>query len=166
MLYIMDNIKNFPKTTDKYNGLDKLFTNIVEENIYDDGRDWNTDEINLFVTQFNNYQSEDEPLIDMAKLDPNFLLLSDFYKKFSGFDESVIKMLWECENKKLEDARIPPLIINQESVTLSNNLSNTIINESPEVCHSKTECHANSEDCIRGFETEKEKEKEKDQENC
>lgn len=115
-------------TQEMFDKLEVMCNDIVDEKMYDNGREWTQHEIDLFIQQFNQFQEED-PILDMDKLDPKALTLADFQKKFSGFDDNVIQMLYECENKKLEDARIPPLIMKQENITLTNNLSNTIINE-------------------------------------
>ena len=154
----MANIKKSKKTHNIF----ELMEDIVEERLYDNGRDWSQEEIDLFVSQFNEYQTE-EAIVDMNKLDPNFIPLCEFKKKFAGFDDSVIEMLYECENKKLEDARLPPLRISQENISLTNNLSNTIINESEEDYKPKTECDTDCKNNVRGFEKEKEKEKEEEE---
>ena len=157
----MEDIKNFPKTQKEFDNLGNYCENIINENIWDNGRDWSQEEIQLFVDQFNNFQKED-PLVDMDKLDPKFIPLAEFHKKFSGFDDSVIEMLYECENKKLEDARIPPLRVKNENVTLTNNLSNITYIDDPKDCKSKTKCESNCENSIGGLETEK-KEKEEEE---
>jgi hypothetical protein len=107
----MDKKNDLPKTEKDFKMLNDLCMSIVnEESHIDRERDWTEDEIDLFVQQFQDTTDEDEePLLDMEKLDPKFYPKSYFREKFSGFDESVIDILYECENKKLEDARLPPL---------------------------------------------------------
>ena len=85
-------------------------------------RDWNEDEIATFVAQFNSFQDDaKEQLIDMERLDPNFVSETEYKQKFNGFDDATLKYMCELENKKLEDARIPPLIVRNETVMLKNN---------------------------------------------
>ena len=153
----MEDIKNLPKTQLDFDELGNYCDNITNENVWDNGRDWSEEEIQLFVEQFNNFQNDD-PLVDMDKLDPKFIPLAEFHKKFSGFDDSVIEMLYECENKKLEDARIPPLRVKNETVSLTNNLSNITYIDDPKDCKSKTKCETNCENSVRGLETYEEEE--------
>ena len=154
----MDNIKKLETEAD-FNLLNKNIDNIINESVYDDGRDWTADEINLFVKQFQDYQKTDEVDIDMNMLDPNFISLEDYKEKFNGFDDETLKYLVECENKKLEDARIPPLIVRNENVTLTDSFSNVILNDE-ENCKSKTERHADSKSNIGGLEETQEEEEE------
>tara|TARA_R110001592_G_scaffold107992_3_gene302004 strand:+ start:2296 stop:2772 length:477 start_codon:yes stop_codon:yes gene_type:complete len=156
----MDNIKKLENTAD-FNLLNNNLDKIINDAVYDDGRDWTEDEINLFVKQFTDYQQKtDEADINMNMLDPNFISLEDYKEKFNGFDDEVLKYMAECENKKLEDARIPPLIMRNESVTLTDSLSNVILNDEKS-CKSKTECNSNCKSGSRGFEeTEEEEETE------
>jgi len=126
-------------TQEMFDNLENICNDIVEENLYEHGRDWTQNEIDLFVHQFNQFQEED-PILDMNKLDPKALTLESFQKKFGGFDDNVIQMLYELENKKLEDSRIPPLRMKKENITLTDNLSNTIINE--EDNEPKPKCNA------------------------
>ena len=39
----------------------------------------------------------------MNKLDPNFITYADNEKKYQGFSPEILDVLYECENKKLED---------------------------------------------------------------
>ena len=156
----MENIKKLENTADfelLNNNLDK----IINEAVYDDGRDWTEDEVNLFVKQFCDFQQKDKNdcEIDMNKLDPNFISLEDYKEKFYGFDEETLKYMAECENKKLEDARIPPLIVRNENVTLTDSLSNVILNDEKS-SQSKAECNTDSESSSRGFEETEEEEEE------
>ena len=154
----MENIKKLEEEAD-FNLLNKNIDNIINESVYDDGRDWTEDEINLFVKQFTDYQKTDEVDIDMNMLDPNFISLEDYKEKFNGFDDEVLQYMVECENKKLEDARIPPLIVRNESVTLTDSLSNVILN-GEKGSQSKAECNTDSESSSRGFEETEEEEEE------
>jgi len=154
----MDNIKKLETEAD-FNLLDKTLDRIIDEAVYDDGRDWTADEINLFVKQFQDFQKTDEVNIDMNMLDPNFISLEDYKEKFNGFDDETLKYMVECENKKLEDARIPPLIVRNENVTLTDSLSNVILNDE-ENCKSKTERHADCKSNIGGLEETNEEEEE------
>jgi len=154
----MNNIKKL-QTQEQFDLLENNIDNILNDNVYHD-RDWNADEIQTFVAQFNSFQDDaKETLIDMDKLDPNFVSETEYKQKFSGFDADTLAYMCELENKKLEDARIPPLIIRNESVTLTNNLSNAVYNnDSQETKNiSITECNPNSKDNTGGLETEKEK---------
>lgn len=153
----MENKKNYIETIQNFEGLDSLCDNIVNEKIYHE-RDWSPEEVQLFVQQFNNFQEEEE-IVDMDKLDPRFVPLHEFKKKFSGFDDSVIDMLCECENKKLEDARIPPLSIRRENITLTDNLSHITIN-GKENGESKAVSQTDSQCSNRGFAEEEEEEEE------
>lgn len=156
----MENIKKLETDAD-FELLNNNIDKIIDEKVYDDGRDWTEDEINLFIKQFSSFQEEEEDVnIDMNMLDPNFISLEDYKKKFDGFDDETLKYMVECENKKLEDARIPPLIVRNENVTLTDSLSNVIYNDEKS-CKSKTECNTNCESSSRGLEeTEKEEEEE------
>jgi len=154
----MNNIKNLD-SKEQFDLLENNIDNILNDNVYHD-RDWNADEIKTFVAQFNSFQDDaKETLIDMDKLDPNFVSETEYKQKFSGFDADTLAYMCELENKKLEDARIPPLIIRNESVTLTNNLSNTVYNnDSQETANNSiTECNPNSKDNAERLETEKEK---------
>jgi hypothetical protein len=155
----MENKKNkYIETIQNFDELGKMCDDIVNEKIYHE-RDWTKEEIDLFVQQFNNFQEED-PIIDMEKLDPNFVPLHEFKKKFSGFDDSVIEMLCECENKKLEDARIPPLTIRHENITITDNLSTIKYIDDEENSEPKTTSPTDSKSSNRGLTQEKEKEEE------
>lgn len=159
----MENIKKLETDAD-FDLLNQNIDNIINETVYQDGRDWTDEEIATFVSQFQTFQDTENIDIDMNKLDPNFISLEDYKKKFDGFDDNVLQYMVDCENKKLEDARIPPLIIKNENVTLTDNLSSVIYN-GEKTCVSKTkpktECDANSEGCSRGYEeTESEEEEE------
>lgn len=123
------------------------YENCIGETNHQTERDWTQEEIDLFVNQFCEYnlQTEEEPKLDMEKLDPRFVTEEMYKEKFSGFDDNVIEMLTDLENKKLEDTRIPPLKISRESVKLVNSLSDTIYNDketeaSKKDNKSKTEC--------------------------
>ena len=155
----MDNIKKLENTAD-FELLNNNIDKIIDEAVYDDGRPWTEDEVNLFVKQFCDFQKKEDCEIDMNKLDTNFISLEDYKEKFYGFDDETLKYMAECENKKLEDARIPPLIVRNETVTLTDSLSNVIINDEKS-CQSETECNTDSESNSRGFEeTEEEEETE------
>jgi len=154
----MNNIKNLD-SKEQFDLLENNIDNILNDNVYHD-RDWNADEIQTFVAQFNSFQDDaKETLIDMDKLDPNFVSETEYKQKFSGFDADTLAYMCELENKKLEDARIPPLIIRNESVTLTNNLSNAVYNNDAQETKniSITECNPNSKDNAERLETEKEK---------
>ena len=141
--------------------LNNLCENVVNETIYNTERDWTQEEIDLFVDQFRDYQNNsEETIVDMARLDPNFITFAEMKKKFPLFDDSVIEMLCECENKKLEDARIPPLTVRHENITLTDNLSNIKYIDDEANSKSKTIGETNSESSDRGVAEEKEKEEE------
>ena len=146
----MDNIKKIDKDTD-FTKLSVNIDTILNDAVYDDGRDWSKDEINLFVEQFNSFQTDSEVAIDMNKLDPNFVPLSEFEAKYPGFDEKTIEALCKMENTKLEDLRIPPLKISNESVTLVDNLSNVIYNGSDKSDSPKTEPKTVGQSIGRGY---------------
>lgn len=158
----MENIKKL-ETAEDFDLLNNHIDNIVNDKVYDCERDWTQEEIDLFVSQFQVFQDQqvEEPNIDMNKLDPNFISLQDYKEKFNGFDDETLKYMVECENKKLEDARIPPLIVRNENVTLTDSLSNVIYNG--EKSSSKTECNTDSESNI-GRITEEEEEEEGEEE--
>ena len=154
----MENIKKL-ETTEDFELLNKNLDNIVNDKVYDCERDWTQEEIDLFVSQFNGFQEQqEEPNIDMNKLDPNFISLEDYKEKFYGFDDETLKYMVECENKKLEDARIPPLIVRNENVTLTDSLSNVIYND--EKSSSKTKCNTGCESSFGGITEEEEEEEE------
>jgi len=155
----MENIKKLETEAD-FNLLNKNVGNIINESVYEDGRDWTQDEVNLFVKQFQQFQEEEDVDINMNMLDPNFISLEDYKEKFNGFDDETLKYMVRCENKKLEDARIPPLIVRNENVTLTDSLSNLILNDEED--SSKTECDSNSESDTRGLEKTEEEEEEKE----
>lgn len=141
--------------------LNTLCDNIVNETLYDHQRDWTQDEIDLFVDQFRDYQDNSEDtIVDMDRLDPNFITFAEMKNKFPLFDDNVIEMLCECENKKLEDARIPPLIVRNENVTLTDNLSTIKYIDDKENSKSETISSTNSKSCDRGTAEEKEKKEE------
>lgn len=152
----MENIKKLENAAD-FNLLNNNINKIINDAVYEDGRDWTEEEVNMFVRQFCDFQKEDDVDIDMNKLDPNFISLEDYKKKFYGFDDKTLQYMVECENKKLEDARIPPLIMRNENVTLTDSLSNVILN-GEKSCQSKAECNSNCESGSRGFEDEEEEE--------
>jgi hypothetical protein len=123
----MENITKIENESDLEtiaNNVDK----IINETVYEDGRDWTEEEISLFVKQFCEFQQKEDVDIDMNRLDPNFISLQDYKEKFSGFDDEVLKYMVKCENKKLEDARVPPILVRTETVTLKDNLSTLIVN--------------------------------------
>lgn len=153
----MENIKKLETEAD-FNLLNKNVGNIINESVYEDGRDWTQDEVDLFVKQFQQFQEEEDVDINMNMLDPNFISLEDYKEKFNGFDDETLKYMVRCENKKLEDARIPPLIVRNENITLTDSLSNVILNGEED--SSKTECDSNSESDTRGFEKTEEEEEE------
>ena len=91
---------------------------------------WDKEQIDLFVSQFAHYNQEaDDNRIDMEKFDPRFITEKDMKKKYPLFEDETIQIMTELENRKLEDMRIPPLIMSREPVKLINNLSDTIYNE-------------------------------------
>ncbi len=147
-----------PETIEEFESLNKFCEDVVNEKIYHE-RDWTPEEVALFVNQFNDFQQEEE-IVDMNKLDPNFVPLHEFKKKYSGFDDNVIEMLCECENKKLEDARIPPLTIRNENITLTDNLSNIKYIDGKENSKSKTKCNPDSQSSFRGHNKKEEEEEE------
>ena len=120
-------IKNFPKTQKDFEHLEEITKNMINDDTpHIVERDWTQEEINLFVEQFNGSQEEVEPYIDMNKLDPNFITYADIEKKYQGFSPEILDVLYECENKKLEDARLPPLLVKNQSIKLIDNLSNIV----------------------------------------
>lgn len=146
-------MKNLPKkleSQEQFDLLEQNIDNILNDNVYHE-RDWNEDEIKMFVSQFNSYQDDaKEQLIDMDKLDPNFVSDIEYKEKFSGFDDATLAYMCELENKKLEDARIPPLIVRNETVSLVNNLSKEVYNDTKEKTNSNSisECNSNCESHI------------------
>lgn len=143
--------------------LNNLCDNIVNETLYDQQRDWTQEEIDLFVDQFRDYQEDSEDtIVDMDRLDPNFITFAEMKKKFPLFDDNVIEMLCECENKKLEDARIPPLIVRNENVTLTDNLSTIKYIDDKKNSKSETISSTNSESNSGGVAEEKEKKEEEE----
>ena len=155
-------IKYLPKTQKDFKHLEKVTSHMLkndEQPIVE--RDWTQDEINLFIEQFNGSQDEVEPHIDMNKLDPNFITYADIQKKYEGFAPEILDVLYECENKKLEDARLPPLLVSNQSIKLINNLSDTVYIDDDET---KAKPKTSSPDISNGG-TEKEKEKEKKEED-
>ncbi|MAN64480.1 MAG: hypothetical protein CMI60_21320 [Parvibaculum sp.] len=151
----MENIKKLQSQAD-FNTLENNIDKIINESVYHD-REWNDDEIAIFVSQFNSYQDDaKEQLIDMEKLDSNFVSEKEYKQKFNGFDDATLKYMCELENKKLEDARIPPLIVRNETVTLKNNLSEEVYNGKQTDAKCDTNCESNS-----GRFTQEKKEKEK-----
>lgn len=153
----MENIKKLDNQ-EQFDLLEQNIDNILNDNVYHE-RDWNEDEIATFVSQFNSYQDDaKEELIDMEKLDPNFVSETEYKQKFNGFDDATLKYMCELENKKLEDARIPPLIVRNENVMLKNNLSEEIYNDEKKTKQSIAECDSDCESDIGRFETQ-EKEK-------
>ena len=146
-------MKNLPKkleSQEQFDLLEQNIDNILNDKVYHE-RDWNEDEIKMFVSQFNSYQDDaKEQLIDMDKLDPNFVSDIEYKEKFSGFDDATLAYMCELENKKLEDARIPPLIVRNETVSLVNNLSKEVYNDTKEKTNSNSisECNSNCESHI------------------
>tara|TARA_B110001450_G_C17506753_1_gene434690 strand:+ start:209 stop:682 length:474 start_codon:yes stop_codon:yes gene_type:complete len=154
----MDNIKKI-ETQEQFDLLEDNIDSILNDNVYHD-RDWNENEIQTFINQFNSFQNDaTETLIDMDKLDPNFVSETEYKQKFSGFDDETLAYMCDLENRKLEDARIPPLIIRNESVTLTNSLSKEIYNNDSQDTKniSKPKCNSNCKDNAERLETEKEK---------
>lgn len=153
----------YAKTYQNTELLNNLCDNIVNETLYDNSRDWTQDEIDLFVDQFRDYSDDSEDtIIDMDRLDPNFITFSEMKKKFPLFDDNVVEMLCECENKKLEDARTPPLIVRNENITLTDNLSTIKYIDDEKNSKSETISPTNSEGGDRGTAEEKEKEEEEE----
>ena len=161
---------DLPKSKEDFDKLATICKNVHQEtNHLNINRDWTQADIDLFVSQFNDSQEEDN-LVDMSKLDPNFLPLEYFQKKFSGFDDEIIQVLYECENKKLEDSRIAPLRIKNEKLKLSDNLStSTYIDDKAETeaeGHAETSGDADSEGSdTTGDDKEKEEAEEEDKDN-
>ena len=156
----MDNIKKL-QTAEDFQSLDNNIEKILNDNVYHE-RDWNEDEIATFVAQFNSFQDDaKETLIDMEKLDPNFVSEKEYKQKFSGFDDDTLAYMCKLENKKLEDARIPPLIVRNETVSLFDNLSKEIYKDEKTKCESTdSECDSDCESDTGRFEAQ-EKEKKK-----
>lgn len=155
----MENLTKI-ETQEQFDLLEKNIDNILNDNVYHD-RDWNEDEIEMFVSQFNSYQDDaKEQLIDMEKLDPNFVSETEYKQKFNGFDDATLKYMCELENKKLEDARIPPLIVRNETIMLKNNLSREVYNGAEETTNSIAKCDSDCESDIGGFETQEKEEEE------
>ena len=91
----MENITKIENESDLEtiaNNVDK----IINETVYEDGRDWTEEEISLFVKQFSEFQQKEDVDIDMNRLDPNFISLQDYKEKFSGFDDEVLQYMVEC----------------------------------------------------------------------
>jgi len=154
-------IKYFPKTQKDFEHLEKVTKHMLkddEQPIIE--RDWTQDEINLFVEQFNGSQEEVEPHIDMNKLDPKFITYEEIAKKYEGFSPEILDILYECENKKLEDARLPPLRVKNQSIKLINNLSDVVYIDDDQT---KTKSETSSSD-ISYRETEEEEEEEEEEE--
>tara|TARA_R110000787_G_scaffold144194_1_gene257887 strand:- start:170 stop:643 length:474 start_codon:yes stop_codon:yes gene_type:complete len=156
----MDNIKKL-QTAEDFQSLDNNIEKILNDNVYHE-RDWNAAEIEMFVSQFNSFQDDaKETLIDMEKLDPNFVSEKEYKQKFSGFDDDTLAYMCKLENKKLEDARIPPLIVRNETVSLFDNLSKEIYKDEKTKCESTdSECDSDCESDTGRFEAQ-EKEKKK-----
>jgi hypothetical protein len=155
----MENIKKL-QNQEQFDLLEQNIDNILNDNVYHD-RDWNEDEIEMFVSQFNSYQDDaKEQLIDMEKLDPNFVSETEYKQKFNGFDDATLKYMCELENKKLEDARIPPLIVRNETIMLKNNLSREVYNGAEETTDSNSECDSDCESDTGRFETQEKEEEE------
>ena len=155
----MENLKKI-ETQEQFDLLEQNIDNILNDNVYHE-RDWNEDEIATFVSQFNCYQDDaKEQLIDMDRLDPNFVSETEYKEKFSGFDDATLKYMCELENKKLEDARIPPLIVRNETVMMKNNLSREVYNGAEETTNSIAKCDSDCESDIGGFETQEKEEEE------
>ena len=156
----MDNIKKL-QTAEDFESLDNNIEKILNDNVYHE-RDWNAAEIEMFVSQFNSFQDDaKEQLIDMEKLDPNFVSEKEYKQKFSGFDDDTLAYMCKLENKKLEDARIPPLIVRNETVSLIDNLSKELYkDEKTKFESTDSECDSDCESDIGRFETQ-EKEKKK-----
>ncbi len=155
----MENLKKI-ETQEQFDLLEQNIDNILNDNIYHE-REWNDAEIATFISQFNSYQDDaKEQLIDMEKLDPNFVSETEYKQKFNGFDDATLKYMCELENKKLEDARIPPLIVRNENVMLKNNLSCEVYNDAEETTNTISECDSNCESDIGRFETQKKEKKE------
>lgn len=157
----MENIKKL-ETEQDFKLLNENFAKILDEEVYDNGRDWTQEEVNLFVSQFNGIQDgiEEDINIDMNKLDPNFVSQAEYKAKFGGFDDDTLNYLCELENKKLEDARIPPLTVKNENITITDNLSNIIYNDRKENSEPKPKSNTDSQDSIGGLKTEAEEEEE------
>ena len=155
----MENIKKL-ETQKEFNLLEENIDNILNDNVYHE-RDWNEDEIATFVSQFNCYQDDaKEQLIDMDRLDPNFVSETEYKQKFNGFDDATLKYMCELENKKLEDARIPPLIVRNETIMLKNNLSREVYNGAEETTNSIAKCDSDCESDTGRFETQEKEKKE------
>tara|TARA_R110001632_G_scaffold97833_1_gene204469 strand:+ start:190 stop:660 length:471 start_codon:yes stop_codon:yes gene_type:complete len=155
----MNNIKKL-ENQEQFDLLEQNIDNILNDNVYHE-RDWNEDEISIFISQFNSYQDDaKEQLIDMEKLDPNFVSENEYKQKFSGFDDATLKYMCELENKKLEDARIPPLIVRNETVMLKNNLSREVYNGAEETTIPISECDSNCESNTWRFKTQEKEKKE------
>ena len=144
----MDNIKKL-QTAEDFQSLDNNIEKILNDNVYHE-RDWNAAEIEMFVSQFNSFQDDaKEQLIDMEKLDPNFVSEKEYKQKFSGFDDDILAYMCKLENKKLEDARIPPLIVRNETVSLIDNLSKEIYkDEKTKLESTDSECNPDCESNI------------------
>jgi len=155
----MNNIKKL-ENQEQFDLLEQNIDNILNDTVYHE-RDWNDAEIANFVSQFNSYQDDaKEQLIDMDKLDPNFISNSEYKQKFNGFDDDTLAYMCELENKKLEDARIPPLIVRNETIMLKNNLSREVYNGAEETTNPISECDSNCESDTGRFETQKKEKKE------
>ena len=155
----MENLKKI-ETQEQFDLLEQNIDNILNDNVYHE-RDWNADEIQMFVAQFNSFQDDaKEQLIDMDRLDPNFVSESEYKEKFSGFDDATLSYMCELENKKLEDARIPPLIVRNETVNMVDNFSKEIYNDEKKTNHSIAKCDSNSKSDTVRFETQEKEEEE------
>lgn len=157
----MESIKSL-NTAEDFQSLDNNIEKILNDNVYHE-RDWNEDEIATFVAQFNSFQDDaKEQLIDMERLDPNFVSETEYKQKFNGFDDATLKYMCELENKKLEDARIPPLIVRNETIMLKNNLSREVYNGAEETTDSNSiaKCDSDCESDTGRFETQEKEKKE------
>lgn len=164
----MSEIKNLPKTKKDFERLGAACMAAYCEQaapIDEKERDWTQADIDLFIQQFNGSQQEEEADIDMNKLDPKFISYSEIAEKFEGFNDDVLQVLYECENKKLEDARLTPFRVEYKKTNLNDDLSlDTTIDEA------ETEAEPindpDCEDCIPiGREKEEKKEEEEEEED-
>ena len=89
---------------------------------------------------------------------PILFLKAEYKEKFSGFDDDTLSYMCKLENKKLEDARIPPLIVRNETIMLKNNLSREVYNGAEETTNSIAKCDSDCEGNTGRFETQEKEE--------
>ena len=155
----MENIKKY-RIKNNFHLLEQNIDNILNDNVYHE-RDWNDTRLKcLYLNLTRIKMTLKKQLIDMDRLDPNFVSESEYKEKFSGFDDDTLSYMCKLENKKLEDARIPPLIVRNETIMLKNNLSREVYNGAEETTNSIAKCDSDCEGNTGRFETQEKEEEE------